>query len=723
MYAPKTAAAIFLCVALASSCSRPKSGTGPVAQAAYADPRSCAACHPAQARTYRATGMARAFTRATPAAFNPSEAALFARATPFFHKASNRFYQPLLREGRAFLRRFERDSGGAETNAIEYEIHYILGSGNHSRTYLHRDPANHLVEMPLSWYSEAGGSFAMSPGFDNPAHYDFRRKVNYDCFFCHNGYPDLPSTAGRAGDEPVYPVMLPEGIDCQRCHGPGAAHVEAAGKKTAPEALRKLITNPARLNAARQMEVCMQCHLETTSFPLPNSIQRYGRGIFSYRPGEPLGDYILHFDHAPGTGREEKFEIAGHAYRLRQSQCFLKSVGRLRCTTCHNPHEARRGEAAVEQYAAACATCHEAALAKLTASGRHAKRTDCATCHMPRRRTEDVVHVVMTDHKIVRRPPPGNLLAPRAERLETAGVSYRGPVVPYYPATGMDELPLASAQVLQKSNLAAGIPQLEAALRKQQPKGPEYYFDLAEAQLAAGHRGAAIEQYEAALRHDPGFAPAVRGLGGALLAQNELARAVPLLEQARSLDPRDTPTLLALARAYQQQGRLTDSIATLRAAAVIEPTGASIQELLGNAFMASGEAAQAEAAFRTAILHQPDLATAHYGYSATLAARGDFDAALPHMERAVALAPQLPQPREMLGNLYARRKQFALAIPQYREAIRLDPQFGRAHLGLAIAAASTGDLRTARAELQQAAASPDPAISQDARELLGQLPQ
>ena len=34
---------------------------------------------------------------------------------------------------------------------------------------------------------------------------------------------------------------------------------------------------------------------------------------------------------------------------------------------------------------------------------------------MPRRRTQDVVRVVMTDHRIQRRPPPGDLLAPLAE--------------------------------------------------------------------------------------------------------------------------------------------------------------------------------------------------------------------------------------------------------------------------------------------------------------------
>jgi hypothetical protein len=26
--------------------------------------------------------------------------------------------------------------------------------------------------------------------------------------------------------------------------------------------------------------------------------------LFAYRPGEPIGDYFIYFDHAPGAGRE-----------------------------------------------------------------------------------------------------------------------------------------------------------------------------------------------------------------------------------------------------------------------------------------------------------------------------------------------------------------------------------------------------------------------------------
>src|ERR1700736_4469334 len=144
--------------------------------------------------------------------------------------------------------------------------------------------------------------------------------------FCHNAYPHIPAGHERPFAEPVYEGPLPEGIDCQRCHGSGNRHMQLAGTAGARrEEVRSAIVNPARLNAERQMEGCMVCHLETTSFPLPNAIQRFERGAFSYQPGEPLAGFILNFDHAPGTGREDKFEIVNAAYRLRRSACFLKS--------------------------------------------------------------------------------------------------------------------------------------------------------------------------------------------------------------------------------------------------------------------------------------------------------------------------------------------------------------------------------------------------------------
>jgi predicted CXXCH cytochrome family protein len=217
----------------------------------------------------------------------------------------------------------------------------------------------------------------------------------------------------------------------------------------------------------------MQCHLETTSTRLPHSLLRFDRGTFSYRPGQPLSDYVLHFDHAPGTGWDDKFQIAHQAYRLRKSLCFQRSGGRLTCTTCHNPHAAPRGQAAVEQYTGACRGCHASTLEKQIAAKKHSSVQNCLECHMPKRRTDDVVHVVMTDHYIQRSKPARDLLAPLKERHETEETVYAGPVALYYPAQlPSPESELYSvAQVKQLTNPEGKESRLPAALRKHRPGG------------------------------------------------------------------------------------------------------------------------------------------------------------------------------------------------------------------------------------------------------------
>ncbi len=135
-------------------------------------------------------------------------------------------------------------------------------------------------------------------------------KVAYECMFWHNSYPRIPAGDERANSVPAYLDPIPEGIDCQRCHGPGGGHVRVAQAQGArQEDIRRTMVNPARLSGDRQMEVCMQCHLQTTSLRLPAAIRRFDRGPFSYHAGQPLSGFLLFFDRAAvnctsGRGRE-----------------------------------------------------------------------------------------------------------------------------------------------------------------------------------------------------------------------------------------------------------------------------------------------------------------------------------------------------------------------------------------------------------------------------------
>ena len=151
----------------------------------------------------------------------------------------------------------------------------------------------------------------------------------------------------------------------------------------------------------------------------------------------------------------------------------------------------------------------------------------CIDCHMPKRRTEDAVHVVMTDHYIQRQRPSGDLLAERTEADSLTHGDYRGEVALYYPpklpSTPENDLYLAVAQVQQGSNLTAGIRQLQQAIEQHRPQRAEFYHELARAHGAAGDHDAAIRWSEEALARDGAFVPALKQLATAAIAKGELS--------------------------------------------------------------------------------------------------------------------------------------------------------------------------------------------------------
>ena len=133
------------------------------------------------------------------------------------------------RDGKLYQRRWQIGFDGKETNVDEKQADFVVGSGNHSKTYLHLTSRGALQVLPLSWYSEKGGYWDMSPGYDQPDFPGSVRPVHYECMFCHNAYPKIPEALEHAANaEMTFLDPVPEGIDCQRCHGPGQRHVALA---------------------------------------------------------------------------------------------------------------------------------------------------------------------------------------------------------------------------------------------------------------------------------------------------------------------------------------------------------------------------------------------------------------------------------------------------------------------------------------------------------------
>ena len=84
------------------------------------------------------------------------------------------------RNGKFYQRRYQQDSDGKEKNVFELEITFVIGSGNHARTYLNLSEGGVLTQLPVSWYSQEE-RWAMSPGYDHSHHDDFARKILEVC--------------------------------------------------------------------------------------------------------------------------------------------------------------------------------------------------------------------------------------------------------------------------------------------------------------------------------------------------------------------------------------------------------------------------------------------------------------------------------------------------------------------------------------------------------------
>jgi predicted CXXCH cytochrome family protein len=611
------------------------------------------------------------------------------------------------------------------TNEFEARIDYWIGSGNHARSYISRTKAGELIELPISRYSENGGYWAMNPGYDRPDHAGFSRKINYRCISCHNGFIQIRSQTDSGEGSAKFPERLPEGIDCQRCHGPGQAHVEIARQGAPPETARGAIVNPARLSHERRMEVCMQCHLETTSLRLPATLLRYGHDVFSYRPGEPLEDYVLHFDRAATnqTDGEDRFEFTSAAYRLRKSACYVKSRGSLSCVSCHNPHEPSNTPAALLRYTEACRSCHQTTVQRLVAADRHPVSQDCASCHMPKRRPSDAIHTSVTDHLIQRRWDRRDVAGGQLiEKHDGNTPPYRGRVSLYYPSklekTAEKELYLAIAQVKHDANLDQGLIELEAAISRHAPTRSEFYFELAEAYRRAGNLQKSLAFYEQSCARSPADWRHFYRLGTTLAATGHSERAAVALERARSRAPKEPAVLEAIANLLSRQGKTHEAVVTLQAALALDPESAGIHANLGARLFQLNDAKGAEGAWREAVRLRPEAATMRLNLANLLAGAGGFREAQHHFKAAIRSAPTFADAHLAYAIALEAHGEAAQSEHHLREAIRFSPNHFEAHLRLGQALHDRGDSERAAPHLRKAAESPDARIREAANKLL-----
>ncbi len=486
----------------------------------YVGNEACAKCHASIYESYQRTAMAQAS--------GPASENLI--AGDFFHKKSGVNYRIYAEGGKVWLS-FERP--GDPLVRGKRELLYYIGQGRRGRTYLF-SVDGFLFESPVNWYTDKH-MWDMAPAYGDVREAPMNLPALTSCLDCHvSGFqPPIQGTENRY----KMPVFAYSGVACERCHGPGAAHVNG-----------RAIVNPAKLSPDRRDAVCMQCHLEGNA-----AIERPDKHLYQFRPGDDLSDYIRYYvvasDHTSSLRATSQFEA------LAQSMCKKKSGAAMSCMSCHDPHRSVPAEERVSFYREKCLACHAGLSTK-----HHANQPDCTACHMPANPSTDVAHTEVTDHRILRRPNSGAVLEDAIARSSSTFTLPRLIPFPDSPEAERDnrDLALAWANMAENGD-AAVLKQAEQLLRnavQDSPKDPQLLSSLGYVEQRRGALDDARELYQRALAQDPNLLDAATNLGVIEANRGHIRDAVTLWEGAFQRAPGRSSIGMNIARAFCSAGQV-----------------------------------------------------------------------------------------------------------------------------------------------------------------------
>jgi len=516
------------------------------AAADYVPDKVCGTCHAEIYKTYQHVGMAKSFGK-------PGEVEVIEDfGKTFYHKPSQRYYEIHKKGDSLTFKRYNRDDEGLPINVFEQAIAWVMGSGNRARSYIYRNDWGEMFELPLGWYSEIDG-WGMSPGFEAADHQGVSRQIKRECMYCHNAFPEVPENSDLFWKHDKFPEELPQGTGCQRCHGPGAAHIRTAFSGAPPEAIREKIVNPRKLEPQARDSVCFQCHMLPAVAMV--GMRKFDRPIYSFRPGQLLSDYQVHVDITEeGVSKKDRFEINHHGYRFWSSDCYQKSAGELACISCHNPHVKPESKAFRAKVGGVCLGCHEG-LDK-THPAEPKAVGDCVGCHMPTRRTRDVVLVTMTDHRIARGPfDHKELLAPLEKKTPTiTGIE----VLPFgQPPTGVEANLYRMATTLRTLSQPSVLRVYRRTLAGSRENGLVPYLQLAKSQVSLRDYNNATQTVKYLLERDKSLTMAENWLGVIQIGQGKAKQAIETLRASVEREPSpDTHYNLALAAVTLEDHKL-----------------------------------------------------------------------------------------------------------------------------------------------------------------------
>lgn len=608
----------------------------------YVGINTCKQCHSQIYQTFMQTGMGQSFDYAT----HTKSKGNFEKAKLLYDKFSDLYYKPLFAGDT--LKVLEFRLAGKDTIYKRLQpVSYIVGSGQHTNSHI-INSNGYLYQAPFTFYAQQG-KLDLPPGFENGHNTRFSRIIGVECMSCHNAYPKFVM-----GSENKY-AEVPQGINCERCHGPGAEHVrrkQAGENIDTSKYIDYSIVNPGKLKADLQFEICQRCHLQG------NAVLKPGKSFFDFKPGMLLSEvmevYLPRYKNA-----DEDFIMASHADRMKQSQCFIQSAKKadntglrpyknaMTCVTCHNPHVTSKslGDG---YFNAKCNSCHTTVKHNLCIAPQaklDAAQNNCVSCHMPKSGSTDIPHVTVHDHYI-RKP---------IDKKEKQGIKeFIGLVCINNPSP----TPLSKA--------LAYINQYE----KFDPK--PYYLDSAWFYLKAG----GDELFFARIQYFY-----IKGDFKNVIAEVEKVGENAVLTKkliTQSYSNTDGWTAYRIGEAYYATGNIPIAYKFFQQAVQLTPFYPDFKNKLGTTALMLKRTDEAKKLFEDLTVENPTFAPAFSNLGFIYINGGNDTKAEELYKKALALDPDYEQALLNLAGLYMFRSQPALAKPYLQRALKLNPNNARA---------------------------------------------
>src|SRR6185312_85669 len=176
-------------------------------------------------------------------------------------------------------------------------------------------------------------------------------------------------------------------VGCEKCHGPGSAHVARPAQTN--------IVNPARLDTTAAVNVCLQCHSQGQ--PLNNPINgKYYDWAVGFDVGKDLDKYWKLEEHKLGEQSFTHF-ADGTAHKNRmQGNDFVQSAmytHGVACNSCHDVHGTPNNAQLLKPANVMCLECHgprspngphAATIEAHTHPAAGTEADQCVSCHLPK---------------------------------------------------------------------------------------------------------------------------------------------------------------------------------------------------------------------------------------------------------------------------------------------------------------------------------------------------